>query len=68
MGEGLNPDAPQKTAKFTGDAHASHTEEPALLVKPLQAVPLGEDSKDLEVAPTQLSKEEAKTKPKKYAT
>ena len=63
--EGLNPDAPQKTVESTGDAQAPHAEEPALLVEPLQAIPLGEGSEDLEVASTQLSKEGAKTKPKK---
>ena len=55
--EGQNPDAPQKTVEFTGDAQASHAEEPTLLVEPFQAVPLGEGSKDLEIAPAQLSKE-----------
>ena len=63
--EGLNPDAPQKTAESTSDAQAPHAEEPALLVEPLQVVPLGEGSKDLEIASTQLSKEGAQTKPKK---
>ena len=53
--EGQNPDAPQKTAKPTGDAPVSPTEGPILLVKPLQAVPLGEGSKDLETFPAQLS-------------
>ena len=48
--EGLNPDAPQKIAESTGDAQAPHAEEPALLVDPLQAVPLSEGSKDLEIA------------------
>ena len=33
--EGLNLDAPQKTAEFTGDAQAPHAEEPALLDEPL---------------------------------
>ena len=63
--EGLNPDAPQKTAESTGGAQAPHAEEPTLLVEPLQAIPLGEGSEDLEVASAQLSKEGAKTKPKK---
>ena len=65
ISEGLNPDAPQKTAESTGDDQAPHAEKPALLVEPLQAVPLGEGSKDLKIASAQLSKEEAKTKPKK---
>ena len=63
--KGLNLDAPQKTAESTGGAQAPHAEEPALLVEPLQAIPLGEGSEDLEVASAQLSKEGAKTKPKK---
>ena len=46
--EGQNPDAPQKTVESTGDAQASPAEEPALLVEPLQAIPLDEGSKDLE--------------------
>ena len=33
--EGLNPDAPQKTAESTGDAQAPYAEEPAFLVEPL---------------------------------
>ena len=63
--EGQNLGAPQKTVESTGDAQASHAEEPTLLVEPLQAVPLGEGSKDLEVTLAQLSKEGAKIKPKK---
>ena len=47
--KGLNPDAPQKTSESTGNAQAPHVEEPALLVEPLQAVPLGEGFEDLEV-------------------
>ena len=47
--EGLNPDAPKKTVESTGDTQAPHAEEPALLVEPLQAVPLDEGSKDLNV-------------------
>ena len=63
--KGLNLDAPQKTAESTGGAQAPHAEEPALLVEPLLAIPLGKGFEDLEVASTQLSKEGAKTKPKK---
>ena len=48
--EGLNPDAPQKTAESTSGAQAIHVEELALLVEPLQAVPLGKGSEDLEFA------------------
>ena len=65
VSEGLNPDAPQKAAESTGGAQAPYAEEPALLVEPLQAIPLGEGFKDLEVASAQLSKEGAKIKPKK---
>ena len=64
MSEGQNPDAPQKTVESTGDAQASHAEEPVLLVKPLQAVPFGEGSKDLETLLAQLSEGGAKTRPK----
>ena len=63
--ESLNPNAPQKTAESTGSARAPHAGEPTLLVEPLQAIPLGEGSEDLKVASAQLSKEGAKTKPKK---
>ena len=52
--EGQNPDAPQKIAEPTGDASISPIEGPALLVEPLQVVPLGEGFKDLETSPTQL--------------
>ena len=61
----LNPKAPQKTVESIADAQAPHVEELAFLVEPLQAVPPGEGSKDLETASTQLSKEGIKTKPKK---
>ena len=54
--EGQNPDAPQETIGSTGDALVSLTEGPVLFVKPLQSVPLGEGSKDLETSPAQLSK------------
>ena len=64
-GEGQNPDAPQKTVESTSDAQASHAEEPTLLFEALQAVPLDEGSKDLEISPAQLSEGGAKTKPKK---
>ena len=60
--EGLNPEAPQKTAGSTVDAQTLHAEESALLVEPLQTVPLSEGSKDPETAPTQPFKEGIKTK------
>ena len=63
--EGLNLGAPQKVAESTAEAQATHVEEPALLVEPLQAVPPGEGYKDLETTSTQLSKEGIKVKPKK---
>jgi len=44
--EGSNPKAPQKTAKSAADAQASHAEESALSVQPLQTVPPNEGSKD----------------------
>ena len=53
--ESLNPEAPQKTVESTADAQAPHAEELALLVEPLQAIPLGEGSKDPETASIQLS-------------
>ena len=45
----LNPEAPQEAAEFTVGAQASHVEEPALLVQPLQTVPSGDISKSPEV-------------------
>ena len=51
MSEGQNPDAPQKTSESTGDAPVSHAKGPVLLVEPLQVVPLGKGSKDLETSP-----------------
>ena len=57
--EGQNPNAPQKTAEPASDASISPAEGPALLVEPLQAVPLGEGSKDLETSPAQLSEGKA---------
>ena len=65
ISSGLSSEAPQKTVESTADAQAPHAEEPALLVEPLQTVPPGEGSKDLEIASTQLAKEGIKTKPKK---
>ena len=60
----VNPDAPQKTVGSTGDAPVSHAEGPILLIEPLQVIPLGEDSKDLETSPAQLSNGGAKTRSK----
>ena len=65
INEGLNPEAPQKTAESTVDAQAPHAKGSAILVEPLQTIPLSEGSKDPETASTQLSKEGIKTKLKK---
>ena len=65
ISEGLSSEAPQKTVESIADAQAPHAEESTLLVKPLQAVPPSEGSKDPETTPTQLSEEGIKTKPKK---
>ena len=62
--EGQNPDASQETVESTSDAQVSHAEGPVLLVEPLQAVPLGEGSKDLETSPAQLSEGRVENKPK----
>ena len=63
--ESLNPEVLQRVAESTAEAQATHAEEPALLVKPLQAVPPGEGYKDLETTSIQLSKEGTKAKSKK---
>ena len=52
--ESQNSNAPQETIGSTSDAPVSHAKGPVLLVKPLQSVPLGEGSKDLETSPAQL--------------
>ena len=62
--EGLSLEAPPRAAESTAEARALHAEEPALLVEPLQAVPLGEGSKDLKITYAQLFEDGAKTKPK----
>ena len=63
-GEGLNLKAPPRAVESTTEAQASHAEEPAFLVEPLQAVPLGEGSKDLEITFAQPSEGRDKTKSK----
>ena len=50
---GLNPEVPQEAAKSTISAQVSDAEEPALLVQPLQTIPLADVSKGLEANPTQ---------------
>ena len=62
--EGQNPDAPQETIGSIGDTPISHAEGLVLLVEPLQSVPLGEGSKDLETSPAQLSKVGAEARSK----
>ena len=63
-GEGLSLEAPLRAAESTVEAQAPHAEEPALLVEPLQAVPLREGSKDLEITSAQPSEGGDKTKSK----
>ena len=60
--EGLSLEAPPRAAESAAEAWALHAEEPALLVEPLQAVPLGEGFKDLEITSSQLSEGGDKTK------
>ena len=62
--ESLSLEAPPRAAESIAEAYAPHAEEPALLVEPLQAVPLGEGSKDLKITYAQLFEDGAKTKPK----
>ena len=62
--EGQNPDTPKETAGSVGDNPISHIEGPVIVVEPLQPVPLGEGSKDLEISPTQPSHEGGKDKSK----
>ena len=63
-GEGLSLKAPPKATEFMAKAQAPYVEEPALFVEPLQAIPLGEGSKDLEITSAQLSEDGDKTKSK----
>ena len=48
-GEGLSLKAPPRAAESMAEAQAPYVKEPALLIKPLQAVSLGKGSKDLEI-------------------
>ena len=61
----LNPETPQEAAESTAGAQASHAEEPALLVQPLQTVPSADISKGPKVTSAQLSKKGVKIKLKK---
>ena len=63
-GESLSLKAPTRAAESMAEAQAPYAEEPALLVEPLQAVPLDEGSKDLEITSAQLSEDGDKTKSK----
>ena len=62
--EGLSLEAPSRAAESMAEARAPHAEEPTLLVEPLQAVPFGEGSKDLEITSVQPSLDGDKTKSK----
>ena len=63
-GEGLSLEAPLRAAESAVKARAPHAEEPTLLVEPLQAVPLGEGFRDLEITSSQLFEGGDKTKSK----
>ena len=65
MNEGQNPDAPQGTVGSTGDSPVSQAKGSVLLIEPLQAIPLGEGSKDLDTSPAQLFEGGAKTRSNK---
>ena len=54
IGEGQSLEVPLRAVKSTTEAQAPHAEELALLVEPLQAVPLGEGFRDLEITSSQL--------------
>ena len=62
--KGQNPNAPQEIVRSIGDALVSHAEGSVLLVEPLQFVPLGEGSKDLETSSAQSSEVEAEARSK----
>ena len=55
---------PQETVGSTSDTPVSHAKGPALLVEPLQFIPLGDGSKDLKTSLTQLSEAGAETRSK----
>ena len=64
IGKGLSLKAPPRAAESMAEAQAPYAKEPTLLVEPLQAVPLGEGSKDLEITSAQLFENGDKTKSK----
>ena len=53
---GLNLEVPQEAAKSTVSAQVSDAEEPALLVQPLQAIPLADVSEGLKANPARPPK------------
>jgi len=61
----LNLEMPQEAAKSIVSAQVSDAKEPALLVQPLQAIPLVDVSEGLEADPAWPPQEVAKTKLKK---
>ena len=63
-GEGLGLEVPLRAVESMAEAQAPHAKEPTFLVEPLQAVPLGEGSKDLEIISARLSEDGDKTKSK----
>ena len=63
-GEGLSLEVPPRAVESMAEAQAPHAKEPTFLVEPLQAVPLGEGSKDLEIISARLSEDGDKTKSK----
>ena len=64
IGEGLSLEAPPRAVESMAEAQAPHAEELTFLVEPLQAVPLGESSMDLEIISARLSEDRDKTKSK----
>ena len=63
-GEGLSLETPLRAVESTIEAQAPHAEEPTLLIEPLQVVPLGKGSKDLEITSARLFEDGDKTKSK----
>ena len=49
--EGLNPEMPKEGAEPTVSAQISGTKEPAILVQPLQVIPLADVPKSIETNP-----------------
>ena len=53
----MNPEMPTEGAEPTVSVQIPDAEEPAILVQPLQAIPLTEVPKSIETDPTQCSQE-----------